>query len=45
MLVQRLRRWTDIETALGDCPVFAGNAHYYAGDAFHLLSPENPLLK
>ena len=34
MLVQRLRRWPDIETALGDCPVFAENAHYYDGDAF-----------
>ena len=24
MLVQRLRRWSNIETALGECPVFAG---------------------
>ena len=23
MLAQRIRRWPDIETALGDCPVFA----------------------
>ena len=25
MLVQRRRRWANIETALGECPVFAGN--------------------
>ena len=24
MLAHRLRRWPDIETALGECPVFAG---------------------
>ena len=24
MLAHRLRRWPNIETALGDCPVFAG---------------------
>ena len=24
MLVHRLRRWSNIETALGECPVFAG---------------------
>ena len=34
MLVQRPRRWPDIETTFGDCPMFAGTAHYYAGDAF-----------
>ena len=45
MLAQRLRRWPNNETALclGDCPVFAGNVHYYAGDAFHLPSPEKSL--
>ena len=26
MLGQRLRRWPNIETALGECPVFAGTA-------------------
>ena len=26
MLTHRLRRWPDIETALGECPVFAGIA-------------------
>ena len=26
MLDQRRRRWTNIETALGGCPVFAGSA-------------------
>ena len=26
MLAQRLRRWPDIETALGNCPVFAWTA-------------------
>ena len=34
MLAQRLRRWPDIETALGDRPMFVGTAHYYADDAF-----------
>ena len=24
MLAHRLRRWRNIETALGECPVFAG---------------------
>ena len=44
MLAQRFRRWPDIETALGDYPVFAGQLrHYYAGDTFFLPSPEKPL--
>ena len=25
MVAHRLRRWPNIETALGECPVFAGN--------------------
>ena len=25
MLAHRLRRWPNIETALGECPVFAGD--------------------
>ena len=25
MLAQRRRRWANIETALGECPVFAGD--------------------
>ena len=43
MLAQRFRRCSDIETALSDCPVLAGTAHYYAGDTFLLPSPEKPL--
>ena len=31
MLVQRLRRWLNIETALGECPVFSG----YTGCVYH----------
>ena len=27
MLAYRLRRWPNIETALGECPVFAGHDH------------------
>ena len=33
MLAQRIRRWSAIETALGDCRVFGGTAPCYAGDA------------
>ena len=43
MLAQRLRRWPDIETALGDRLVFAGTAHYYAGDAFYDPVVRKPL--
>ena len=28
MLAHRLRRWPNIETALGECPVFAGSCMY-----------------
>ena len=28
MLAHRLRRWPNIETALGECPVFAGMYPY-----------------
>ena len=38
-----LRRWPNIETALGDCSVFAVTAHYYASDPLHLPSSEKPL--
>ena len=30
MLAHRLRRWPNIETALGQCPVFAGSSSYSA---------------
>ena len=35
MLVQRLQRWTVIETALGDCPVFAWTAMWVTLFASH----------
>ena len=43
MLNYSLRRWSNIEIALGHCPVFAGVLpHSNAGDA---LTPERPLLR
>ena len=33
MLAHRLRRWPNIETASGECSVFAGHLHY-VGDGW-----------
>ena len=38
MLTHSLRRWPNIATALGDCPVLLGLFHCYAGDASPPLS-------
>ena len=44
MLAHRLRRWTNIETALGECLVFAGLAPFEFRVYLLHVSPLHPLL-
>ena len=42
MLVQRLRRWPYIETAMGDCPVFAWTAMWATLSSSRRQKSHNP---
>ena len=45
MLAHRLRRWPNIETALGECPVFARNPlNHHNAPKYHLASLKNDLI-
>ena len=43
MLAQRLRRWPNIETALGECPVFAGCLYGVIAHISRWLLSERPI--
>ena len=45
MVAHRLRRWSNIETALGECPVFANTNGAFTQSCFNVGTPSSTLVQ